>query len=124
MTEKQRFFQNEDLPLCVGKGRELLTADEFSRRSRFCTLVGPQIFGPKFFALVSPLATSSPRVTCTLPNHFVEKANWGMNISAITASKARRVVHFGEHKFQVDAGYVAARQISIGLATIIDEDCM
>ena len=45
--------------------------------------------------------------------------------SVITASKAKRVVRFDDqHKFQVDAGYVAVRQKAIDLAMAIDEDCM
>jgi hypothetical protein len=45
--------------------------------------------------------------------------------SVITASRAKRVVRFDDqHKFQVDVGFVAARQKAIDLAMVVDEDCM
>ena len=54
-----------------------------------------------------------------------KKANLGMIISVITASRAKRVVRFDDqHKFQVDVGFVAARQKAIDLAMVVDEDCM
>ena len=47
-----------------------------------------------------------------------------MNSGAITTTKAKGVVSFDDqHKFQVDVGYVAARQKAIDLAMVVDEDC-
>jgi len=48
-----------------------------------------------------------------------------MNSGAITATKAKVASRFDDkHKFHVDVGYVAARQKSIDLAMVIDEDCV
>ena len=48
-----------------------------------------------------------------------------MNSGGSTATKAKGVAHIGDqHKFQVDVGYVAARQKAIDLAMVIDEDCI
>ena len=45
--------------------------------------------------------------------------------SVVTASRAKLVVRFDDqHKFQVVAGYVAARQKAIDLAMVVDEDCI
>jgi len=47
-----------------------------------------------------------------------------MNSGMITTTKAKKAVSFDDqHKFQVDVGYVAARQTSIELAMVVDEDC-
>ena len=48
-----------------------------------------------------------------------------MRSSVITAPRAKRAVRFDDQqKFQVDVGYVAARQKAIHLAIVINEDCM
>ena len=107
------------------RGREPLAADEFNRRSRYCTPAAPHISGPKFFALANPRVTRSLHVRFTLPNRFVEKANLWMNSGVSTTPEAKRAVHFDEqHKIQVVVGYVAARQQAIDLALVADEDCM
>ena len=101
-----------------------MTADELHCRSTSCSIAAPQISGPKFFALANPLATSAPRARFTLPKFFVEKANLGMNSRVITTTKAKGVVNFDDQRtFQVDVGYVAARQKAIELAMVVDEDC-
>ena len=47
-----------------------------------------------------------------------------MNSGAITATKAKGAVNFDDQlNFQVDVGYVAARQKAIQLAMVVDEDC-
>jgi hypothetical protein len=47
-----------------------------------------------------------------------------MNSGVITTVKAKGTVSFDDqHKFQVDVGYVAARQKAIELAMVVDEDC-
>ena len=61
-----------------------------------------------------------------LPCHgfFVEKVTLGLNSSAINTTKDKRPVTFnGQHKFQPEVGYVAARQKAIELAMVVDEDC-
>ncbi len=47
-----------------------------------------------------------------------------MNSGTITTKKDRKTVNVDDqHKFQVDVGYVAARQKAIELAMVVDEDC-
>ena len=47
-----------------------------------------------------------------------------MNSGIITTAKVNKAVNFDDqHKFQVDVGYVAARQKAIELAMVVDEDC-
>ena len=106
------------------RGREPLTADEFSCRSRSCTPAAPQISGPKFFALANPSSYGSPKVRFTLPKFFVDKVMLGTNSGAITTKKDNIPVNFDEqHKFQIEVGYAAARQKAIELAMVVDEDC-
>ena len=47
-----------------------------------------------------------------------------MNGRVITTMKDKRPVTFNDqHRFQAEAGYVAARQKAIELAMAVDEDC-
>ena len=106
------------------RGREPLTTDELSCRSRTCTPAAPHISGPKFFALATSYSYHSPKVRFTLPRIFVEKVTLGMNSGVVTTSKDKKPVTFNDqHKFQAEIGYVVARQKAIELATVVDEDC-
>ena len=101
-----------------------MTTDELSCRSRTCTPAAPHISGPRFFVVANPSSYNSPNVRFTLPRFFVEKVTLGMNSSAITTSKDKKLVAFNDqHKFQAEVGYAAARQKAIELATVVDEDC-
>ena len=58
------------------RGREPLTEDEFDRRPRSCTLVGPSIFDQNTFALATPI--TKPKVMFRLRERRVDKSNLGM----------------------------------------------
>ena len=58
-----------------------------------------------------------------MPKFFVDKVTLGMHSSVITANRDIISVNFDDqHKFQIEVGYVAARQKAIELATVVDED--
>ena len=106
------------------RGREPFAADGLSCRTRTCTPAAPHITGPKFFTLAVPSSNLMPKVRFTLPRFHVGKVTLGMNGGAYTTSKDKTSVVFDDqHKFQVEIGYVAARQKAIELALVIDEDC-
>ena len=75
------------------RGRELVTADEFDRRSRSCIPAGPSITGHVF----CPSAWhDEPKrsVAFSLPDRYTEKSNLGMRDGRKVTPKATSVVPF------------------------------
>jgi hypothetical protein len=65
----------------VGVGRDPLTTDEFDRRSRSCTPVGPFFFcGPKYVALANAREPIKPNVMFSLLERYVDNSDLGMRI--------------------------------------------
>jgi hypothetical protein len=77
-----------------------------------------------FFAV----AAQSPRgasVRFKLPEHVIEKSNFGMRKIVKKSPKSKGTIRFDEqYLYQVEVGYVTARQKALELAMAVDEDCM
>ena len=104
------------------RGGDPLSSDAFARRSRSYTPAAPNLFGPKFFALANPRVTIFPRVKFTLPKLFFWKKGKLRNAKVVLSLRQGPnglFVLMTNASFQVDVGYVAARQQAIELAMVL-----
>ena len=98
--------------------------DDFGCRTSAPILACTAIVGPMFFAAAAPYSAGAS-VRFKLLEHFVEKSNLGMRKVAKRSSTPKGTIHFDEqYRYQVDVGYVTARQKALELAMAVDEDSM
>ena len=99
----------------------------FGRRACAPVVSGPVIVGPMFlFRVGCPGGGQKRSVVLELPDKYVEQSHLGMRRRPRPKSAARDAVRVDDqYRFQVvDIGCVAARQRTIELAIVIDEDCV
>ena len=98
--------------------------DDFGCRTSAPIIVCTAITGPMFFAAVAPYSVGAS-VRFKLPERFVEQSNLGMRKVPKRSSKPRGTIRAAEQdRYQVDVGYLTARQRALELAMAVDEDCM
>ena len=82
------------------------------------------ITGPMFFVVAAPYSTGAS-VRFQLLDLFIEKSNLGMRKLVKKSSVSKGTIRFDEqYRYQVDVGYVTARQKALELAMAVDEDCV
>ena len=78
----------------------------------------------QFVAAAAPYSMGAS-VKFKLPEHCIEKSNLGMRKHVQKSFMSKGTIRFDEqYPYQVDVGYVTARQKALELAMAVDEDCM
>ena len=98
--------------------------DDFGCRAFVHKPACTTITGPMFFVAAAPYSMGAS-VRFKLPDHFIEKSNLGMRKVVKRSSQSKGAIRFDEqYRYQVDVGYLTARQRALELAMAVDEDCM
>ena len=98
--------------------------DDFGGRASAPKPACTTIAGPMFFAVAAQYSTGT-FVRFKLPEHFIDKSNLGMRRIVNKSPMSKGTIRFDEqYRYQVEVGYVTARQKTLELAMAVDEDCM